>query len=65
MSEDQGRKSPGDTHDRLLRLEIETTSKFRSIERQLSECSTGMKWVVGLIGTALVGLVVTLLTRAL
>jgi len=62
--DDQPRKREGnDTHDRLLRIEIEQEQWKESVERRLSDCSTGMRWVVGLIGTALVGLVVTLLTR--
>ena len=58
-------------HDRLVRLEERgaqwiqhVRAEIESVRRQLSDHRQILLWLVGLLGTAAVGLVVTLLTRA-
>lgn len=63
--DEQKPRDRSDTHDRILRIEIEHEQWKSSVERRLDECATTTKWLTGLIGVALVGLVVRLLTLGL
>jgi len=47
----------------LVKMEVEFHTWRESVERRLGESSDNTKWIVGLIGSALVVLVTTLLLR--
>jgi len=64
-------KHRGDTHDRLTRIEEHQKWEgqwirqgFSSIEKRLGITHGLVMWILGLLGTAMVGLVVALLLRA-
>ena len=61
MPNDDGK----DTHDRLLRLEIELESWRTSVERRLSECSVVTRWVIGFLLAGAVSIVTAVITKAL
>ena len=54
-----------DFKERFIRLEEKVTQWIQFVEKRLSLHQAITLWMIGLIGTALVGLVLALLTRGL
>jgi len=50
-----------DTHDRVIRIEAQLLQWMKSVEERLDRLDSFQKWVVGLLGLSLMGIVVNLL----
>ena len=60
---DEPKGSRDDTHDRILRIEVEMAAWRQSVERRLGECSTMMKWIWGIVAGLLIATVSALVAR--